>query len=66
MGENFFHFCKEPEEGKGEEGKQASIYDVHTPQTVQDDLLQGAFVQLRCSWGLFVNRTCEHHTWETP
>ena len=30
MGENFFHFCKEPEEGKGEEGKQASIYDVHT------------------------------------
>ena len=33
MGENFFHFCKEPEEEKGEEGKQASIYDVRTPQT---------------------------------
>ena len=40
MGENFFHFCKEPEEEeKGEEGKQASIYDVHTPQTVQDDFV---------------------------
>ena len=36
MGENFFHFCKEPEEEKGEEGKQASIYDFHPPETVQD------------------------------
>ena len=52
MGGNFFHFCKEPKE-KGEEGKQASIYDVHTPQTALDYLLKADYVHLGCFFWAF-------------